>query len=173
MRCARNSAAPPGSHPIPPAANFRRSKLRHLLSDQGIMSCDSVKGSSSGARECAAPGGDHGAASHLRRVLRITTEISRLESILAGVDHYCRNSRRESGVTKTNIGASATLSSGAQDLLHLELALQSPPRTSALVPKQGRATAVGPPTCGHNGSPATPTKRHFPDFATIAARASQ
>ena len=78
-------------------ANFRRSKLRHLLSDQGIMSCDSVKGSSSGARERAAAGGTARAASHLRRVLRITTEISRLESIFGGFRSYRRNSRRESG----------------------------------------------------------------------------
>jgi hypothetical protein len=46
----------PGLAPDPTRRKFQALKIKHLLSDQGIMSCDSVKGSSSGARECAASG---------------------------------------------------------------------------------------------------------------------
>src|SRR5947208_909879 len=67
-------------HAIRRAVNFRRSKLRHLLSDQDIISGGSFKGSSGVSGTCCSRA-NRGAASHLRRVLRITTQISRLEPI--------------------------------------------------------------------------------------------
>src|SRR5271155_1430140 len=90
----------------------------------------------------------------MTRVLRMTTEINRLDSIFdsdhAAPSHF---TKRCSGNGRNSVAICGLIFRGTPIALP-EIALRSPPRTPALVPKQGRATAVGPPTCGSNGSPA-------------------
>jgi hypothetical protein len=157
-------------HAIRRAANFSRSKLRHLLSDRDSIS---DRGSSS------VPGmycsrSNPRTAPHFPSVLRITTEINRLEPVFGGFGSSpSQFTKRIRGFDNKYRCDSRHHFQGHRNCFLRSRAAVSPREPIALVPKQGRATAVGPPTCGHNGSPATSHLKTFPSCASLSDLAPQ
>lgn len=136
------------------AANFSRSKLRHLLSNRDSIS--GIGSSSVPGMYCSRS--NPRTAPHFPSVLRITTEINRLEPVFGGFgSSLSQFTKRIRGCDNKYRSDLRHHFQGHRNCFLKNRAAVSPENLSALVPKQGRATAVGPPTCGHNGSPATPT----------------